>query len=240
MKGHASASLFPLFFDQSVVDAMLTSSSATRAETTADTLRQAIKEGRYMGGERLIEQTLAGKLNVSQNTIRDALRILEGEGWVVKAARHGVYVRSFNKGEAEELYALWAAVEGLALAWVIQSLSKNALAHLRRLIQDARKQALMGDARAAAESLMALHATIASLSGRAQTMELLASLHNRVHLLEVLRQMRSPRSPHAQQTHIILYEKLVSLMEAGDADAARQLHEYLIMDECSTLLPLLG
>ena len=50
--------------------------AATRAETVADQIRQAIKDGQYMGGERLIEQTLAGQMNVSQNTIRDALRIL--------------------------------------------------------------------------------------------------------------------------------------------------------------------
>jgi DNA-binding GntR family transcriptional regulator len=213
--------------------------AATRASTVADQIRQAIKDGQYMGGERLIEQTFAGQMNVSQNTIRDALRILEGEGWVVKTARHGVYVRSFNRPEAEELYMLWAAVEGLALRWVIESLSKNALGHLRRLIQDARKQALMGDSQAATETLFALHASISSLSGRAQTMELLTSLLNRVRLLEIVRQMRAPRSAHAHQTQIILYEKLVSLMETGDAEAAIQLHTYLVMDDCATLLPLL-
>jgi DNA-binding GntR family transcriptional regulator len=218
---------------------MVKPSSATRAATVADQIRQAIKEGHYMGGERLVEQTLAGQMTVSQNTIRDALRILEGEGWVVKMARHGVYVRSFNRVEAEELYMLWAAVEGLALRWVMQSLTKNALAQLRRLIQEARKLALMGDSPGATETLFALHASISALSGRAQTMELLTSLLNRVRLLEIVRQMRAPRSAHAHQTQIILYEKLVSLMEIGDVDAASQLHSYLVMDDCATLLPLL-
>jgi len=218
---------------------MTTTSSATRAETAADQLRQAIKDGQYMSGERLIEQALAGQMKVSQNTIRDALRILEGEGWLVKTARHGVYVRSFNAAEAEELYALWAAVEGLALRWAMASLNKNALSHLRRLIQDARKQALMGDSRRATEMLFALHAALATLSGRAQTVELLTSLHNRVRLLEIVRQMRAPRSLHAHQTQILLYEKLISLMEAGEVEAAVQLHHYLITDDCTTLLRLL-
>jgi len=217
----------------------MVNTSATRAETAADTLRRAIKNGQYMGGERLIEQALAGQMRVSQNTIRDALRILEGEGWVVKTARLGVYVRSFNRAEAEEVYALWAAVEGLALRWAIDSLTKNGLGHLRRLIQDARKQALTGDARAATETLFTLHASIAALSGRAQTVELLTSLLNRVRLLEIIRQMRTPRSLLAYQTQILLYEKLVSLMERGDVEAASQLHTYLIADDAATLLPLL-
>jgi DNA-binding GntR family transcriptional regulator len=218
---------------------MATTTSATRAATSAHHLRQAIKDGLYMGGERLIEQTLAAQLQVSQNTIRDALRVLEAEGWLVKTARHGVYVRSFNKAEAEELFALWAAVEALALRWAMASLTKNALGQLRRLIQDARKQALMGDSRRAAESMFDLHTAFASLSGRAQTVELLTSILNRVRLLEIVRQMRAPRSQHAYQTQILLYEKLLSLMEAGDVDAALELHHYLIIDDGNTLLPLL-
>jgi DNA-binding GntR family transcriptional regulator len=213
--------------------------SATRAEMTAQIIRGAIQDGLYMGGERLIEQALAGQMNVSQNTIRDALRILEGEGWVVKTARYGVHVRSFTPAEAEELYALWAAVEGLALRWTMDALTKQVAGQLRRLIQEARKQALTDDTKGASETLFTLHAHLAALCGKAQTIELLASLRNRVRLLDIVRQMRAPRSLRTLQAQIILYEKLLSLMEAGEADDAVQLHYFLIMEDCATLLPLL-
>jgi DNA-binding GntR family transcriptional regulator len=213
--------------------------SATRVETVADRLRRAIKNGNYMGGERLIEQTLATQMGVSQNTIRDALRILEAEGWVVKNARHGVYVRSFCRREAEELYSLWAAVETLALRWAIEGLSKAEVGGLRRLLQDARKQGLVGDTDAATETLFQLHTMIGELSDRAQTAELLRTLHNRAYLLELIRRARSPRSLHSHQQQIILYEKLVSLMDVGDNEAAEELLEYLIVSECEAVLPLL-
>jgi DNA-binding GntR family transcriptional regulator len=215
-------------------------STATRAETVADKVRAAIKRGLYMGGERLIEQNLATQMNVSQNTIRDALRILEGEGWVFKTARYGVHVRSFTALEAEELYTLWAAVESLALRWAIQSLSKSGLGQLRRLVQDARKQALLGDTEAATEILFALHKAIGELSGRPQTVELLATLHNRAYLLEIVRRNRAPRSLHAYQAQIIFYEKLLSLMEAGDTDAAHELLAYLIHSDGEALKALLS
>ncbi len=215
-------------------------SSSTRAETTADHLRQAIREGRYISGERLLEMGLAQELGVSQNTIRDALYLLESEGWVVKQARHGVYVRAFTKGEAEELYALVAAVEGLALRWAMNGLSKSGVTSLRRLTSEARKQALTGDRRGATDTLFSLHRLIATLGGKSQTIDLLQTLYNRVYLLEILREMRAPRSLHAHQAQIILYEKLVSLMERGQVDSAHQLLHYLLMDDCDTLLPLLG
>lgn len=212
----------------------------TRAQFLADTLRQAIHNGDYVCGERLVELTLSQQMNVSQNTVRDALHILQDEGWVVKHARRGAYVRAFTPAEAAEVYALWAAVEGLALRWLMESLTKSHLTHLRRLIKQARNHAFTGDLRRSNESLLALHAAVATGAGRPQTAALLARLRNQAHLLEVLRQMRAPRSLHAQQAHILLYEKLVSLMEAGDADAAQPLLEYLIKTDGAALLPLLS
>lgn len=214
--------------------------SATRAAALADQLRDAIRSGVYVCGERLVELTLSQRMNVSQNTVRDALYILQDEGWVVKQARRGVFVRAFSPEEATEVYALWAAVEGLALRWAVESLTKGGLNGLQRILKQARNLALTGDVRRSTEALLLLHANIGALAGRPQTADLLARLRNQVHLLETVRHMRAPRSQHAQSAQIILYEKLVSLMAAGAADDAQQLLEYLIKTDCETLLPALN
>ncbi len=205
----------------------------------ADKLRHAIRSGVYMSGERLVELTLAQRLNVSQNTIRDALRLLEAEGWVVKRARHGVYVRSFSLEEAEELYALWLALERLALGWAMEAVTRRDMAELRRLIQNARKHALADDLQTAIETIFQFHTMILEMSGKSQTAQLLSGLHNRIFLLEIVRQMRAPRSLHNHEARLLLYEKLASMMESGDRDGANTLLEYLITSDKDTLLPLL-
>lgn len=214
--------------------------STTRAEALAEKLRQEIRNGDYICGERLVELTLSQQMNVSQNTVRDALHILQDEGWIIKHARRGAHVRTFTPSEAAEVYALWAAVEGLALYWAMDSLTKNHINTLRRLIKQARNYAFTADLRRSNETLLALHAVLAEIANRPQTSALLARLRNQVHLLEVLRQMRAPRSMHAQQAQIMFYEKLISLMQSGDKEGARQLLEYLIKTEADTLLPLLS
>ncbi|HEX2907788.1 MAG TPA: GntR family transcriptional regulator [Phototrophicaceae bacterium] len=215
-------------------------SPMTRAATLADTLRQAICSGKFVCGERLVELTLSQQMNVSQNTVRDALHILQEEGWVIKYARRGAHVRAFTVAEAAEVYALWAAVEKVALRWALATLTKSSLTQLRRLIKQARTQAYTGDGSGSTQSLLALHTTIGALAGRPQTIELLARLHNQVQLLEILRQMRAPRSPHLHEAQFLLYEKLVSLMESRQDDNAEQLLEYLIKSDLETLLPLLN
>ncbi|MBI1281890.1 MAG: GntR family transcriptional regulator [Anaerolineaceae bacterium] len=212
---------------------------ATRAEIVAEQIRQAIRVGAYVSGQRLVELTLASKLNVSQNTVRDGLRLLETAGWVVKHARHGVYVRSFTRDEVSELYALWQAVESLALKWVMKTATRKDLTQLTRIIQTARKDMLEGELEESSEAIFEFHNLIGKMSGKAQTVEILESLHNRIYLLEIVRQMRAPRSLNSQEARLLLYEKLVSLMSVSHFEEAKALLEYLIQTDCDSLLPLL-
>ncbi len=100
-------------------------SGPTLAESVAAAIRAGILDGKYLSGERLIELNLAKTMGVSQITVRDALRILEQEGWVTKNPRRGVYVRSFTSDAAEEVYALIRTFEGLAMEWVFDKYTRQ-------------------------------------------------------------------------------------------------------------------
>ncbi|MBN8591173.1 MAG: GntR family transcriptional regulator [Anaerolineae bacterium] len=213
--------------------------SQTRVQSVTDSLRDSIRQGRLQGRERLVELSLAEQYGVSQNTIREALARLETEGWVVKTARHGVRIRSFSLDEADEVYTLWLAVAGVALRWLVSHPNKSSFARLKKLIETARRQALQNQAEDAFETLLEWHRSLGIFSGRAQTAELLGNLVNRVAMLERLRANRSPRSLHALQAQILLYSKLVSLLENGDGAGAADLLQYLILDDLETLLPVL-
>lgn len=213
--------------------------SATRAETIAERIRQAIRAGAYISGDRLVELTLARQMQVSQNTIRDALRLLEAEGWVVKHARHGVYVRTFTRAEADELYTLRTALETVALRWVIEVVTKKDVANLRRILQNGRKDALAGDLNTAIEAVMEFHSAIVTISGRPQTIEMLHRLHNQVYLLEMMREMKNPRGLRSHEARLLLHEKLVAFIEVQDSDGAVDLLHYLIQADRDSLLPTL-
>ena len=219
---------------------MTITQTATRAEVVADRVRRAIQAGEYISGERLVELTLAQTFNVSQNTVRDALRTLEAEGWVVKRARRGVYVRAYTVGEAEELYTLWATLEGLLVRWAVEALSRTDIARLRQLIVQAQTHLQRGDVRACAEMLVAFHEALWRIPGKTQTVTILTMMHNQVRLLETLRHMRAPRNLPQQKTQIAAYERVLAAMDSGNASAAQQGIHDLIMADCATLLPLLA
>jgi DNA-binding GntR family transcriptional regulator len=203
------------------------SKSATLAEVTAYSIRGAILRGDYLSGERLVELSLAEAMKVSQNTVRDALRILELDGWVVKRPRHGVYVRQFTTEEASEVFALLAAVEPLALGWMMErmtaqsALARQQVADLRRLLEAARKDAYAERVSAAVERLFSFHEQIATLASKSATHQLLEQLYNQVRLLEALRQVRSPSRVQELERRIAAHEALLRQIEIGDERGAR-------------------
>ncbi len=196
--------------------------TVTRAETVAETIRAAILSGRYRSGERLIELRIAQQLEVSQNTIRDALRILEQEGWVVKTPRLGVHVRQFSASDAAEIGALIASVETLALRWAIPHLDRNARAQLRALIRAARQFAHDGDQRQAFEQLLRFHQQISAAAQKPLTEQVLEALYNQLRLLDALRQAHAPRSDRELTAQIDEHEALLKLIDAGEVEAACQ------------------
>jgi DNA-binding GntR family transcriptional regulator len=195
----------------------------TRAETVATTLRKAILRGDYLSGERLVELTLAKALDVSQNTVRDALRILEQEGWVIKHARRGVYVQKFTLEEAAEVFALLGVLEGLALGWAFEIITKPALANLNALVDAARKYAHTGDEQKAIESLFQFHECLARSAQKPLTAQVIEKLYNQARLLEAVRQARAPRNLHELNLYIRRLESLYDAIAAGDETNAQRL-----------------
>lgn len=174
----------------------------TLAEEVAAMLRQAIADGGYPSGERLVELGIAHELHVSQNTVRDALAILEREGWVVKKARQGVFVRAFTRDEAAEVYALLAALRALVIEWALPKLTPEFLNGLRKLLAAAGVQLEIGATGGASESLENLHREIARVAGRVQTARLLEELHNQTRILAGVHQQRAPRTAAEQIAHL--------------------------------------
>lgn len=90
----------------------------TRPETlrghVENFLRKAIMTGRFLPGERLIERELCELLQVSRPPLREALRKLEAEKLIQIVPHRGPIVASLAIGEAKELYALRALLEGYA------------------------------------------------------------------------------------------------------------------------------
>lgn len=85
-----------------------------------DALRLSIVHGRLAPGSRLVERELIDMMGVSRTVIRESLRQLESEGLVDVVPNKGAVVRKLTQGEARDLYAIRAVLEGLAARMFVQ------------------------------------------------------------------------------------------------------------------------
>jgi DNA-binding GntR family transcriptional regulator len=191
----------------------------------ADALRTAIINGMYHPGERLIELRLAAAYSVSQASVREALRLLEREGWVVSQPRRGAMVRTFTAGQAEEVFALLAAIEAQALRWVFAELKKPARDALRSHVRAARRASQDNKTGLGLSMLFEVHLTLARIAAAEHplTGELLERLHNHARLLEAIRRMRVRLPPRELDPLIAGHEALCDRIDARDLDGAEAL-----------------
>lgn len=217
----------------------MSSRSATLAQVVAEALAQQMREGLYSCGERLVELTIAAEMNVSQNTVREALALLEQSGWVIKRPRHGVKVRSFTADEAEELYALRAALERLALGWALPNMTEMHKIELAQLISEARLHVNAMNLQGLRDTLFRFHAAIVSHADKPQTTAMLAALWNQTRLLENLRAEHDPHSLDNYAEMLTDYGELITHIRYNYQNAAQTTLHDIIMDGCHTLLPVL-
>ena len=84
-------------------------------EVIAESLRQAIIDGQLGPGESLRQENLARHYAVSRIPVREALRQLESEGWIVLQRNHGARVSPLSVEEVREIYEIRASLEVTAL-----------------------------------------------------------------------------------------------------------------------------
>jgi len=103
-------------------------------ELVLEAIREAIKNGSLQPRERLMEIQLADELGVSRTPVREALRKLELEGFIVMVPRKGAYVSDLTMKDIADVFEIRAALEGLAAALAAERITEEELEIMERLL----------------------------------------------------------------------------------------------------------
>ncbi|HXP96462.1 MAG TPA: GntR family transcriptional regulator [Telmatospirillum sp.] len=95
----------------------------TLGESVFRALCHAMSEGVYRPGDRLREEEVAHRLNVSRTPVREAFGRLLTKGFVEPAGARGLIVRCLGTTEVIELYAMREILEGAAARLAAQQAS---------------------------------------------------------------------------------------------------------------------
>jgi DNA-binding GntR family transcriptional regulator len=193
-------------------------------EWIADTLRTAITDGRCRPGSRLREERIAGALNVSRNSVREAFRLLVHERLLVYELNKGVFVRSLTADDVVDLYRIRRLLEGGAIHTASADALAETLPRAAAVLAEAQEAAARDDWQAVGTANMHFHQAIAALAGSRRvedTMRLvLAELRLVFHVMARYRRFHEP--------YLAGNRELYDLLAAGDlATAQLRLAGYL-------------
>jgi DNA-binding GntR family transcriptional regulator len=103
-------------------------------EQVAAKLREAITQGQFRPGARLIERELCDMLGVSRTSLREALRELEAEGLVTNIPNRGPIVAKISIAMAESIFQVRAVLEALAARLFTQRATSDQIKALAKAV----------------------------------------------------------------------------------------------------------
>lgn len=130
----------------------------------AQLLREMILRRDIDHGERLVEETLAARFDVSRGPIRDAFRQLEGEG-LLKTKKRGIYVVGLTTDDITDLYDLREALELLAVRRAMTRATNEQMGEGVQLVERMKLAARNDDHREFADADIAFHSLVFTISG---------------------------------------------------------------------------
>ena len=139
-------------------------------------MREAILRGQLSGGERLVQEDIAGRFGTSRIPVRDALRRLEADGLVETDGRGVCSVTRFGVEDLKEVYSLRELLEGHLAARACSQLSAAELDELEQLQRDMDDCAASGDAEAYVALNQRFHQAIYDAAGQPRAQKIILSL----------------------------------------------------------------
>ncbi len=108
-------------------------------------IRDKIINGELKAGEKVSEATLADELKISRTPIREAIRLLECEGFIELIPRKGSVVKSFSKKDIINTFELKGVIEAFGVYKAAQKLSEKEVEKLSTYIENEKKYREKGD-----------------------------------------------------------------------------------------------
>ncbi|SDM69826.1 GntR family transcriptional regulator [Allokutzneria albata] len=128
-------------------------------------LRQRIVSGQLTDGCRLVETRLAARFNVSRTPVREAVKRLTADGLIAPDALKGLVVVAVGPEEADEIFQVRAALDGLAASLAAERITGDSLARLHRANDRVRDGLAAGDLAGMVEANLDFHAEIYAVAG---------------------------------------------------------------------------
>lgn len=197
-------------------------------DVVATEMRRMILDGSLKPGERLIEDWLAERMGVSRNPVREAIRVLEAEGFLDVTARRGSFVATLSAKQAADLMEVRLALEPLGARLAAHQAPSAHIGRMKEILRLAETSPDRQDLDTLSDLHTELHSLIFEMSGNSYLNAIAIPMVKRGQWL--LRQAPLG-SPSAWSQH----HGLIAAIEAGDPDLAEAAARFHVLTMRSSM-----
>lgn len=189
-------------------------------------LHDDILRARLLPGQTVLESELAAHFGVSKTPVREALRLLVQDGWVLVLPRKGYLIRPLGLDDLREVFQLREMLEpGFAGEAAWRSARRlGDVESVRQAVTDQRSA--RDDLDLALASAAAFHIRIAAMGGNARAARIIENLVHEVTRLHYL--MPNLESHINSKEELDAHDRIADAIEAGNQrEAARAMRDHL-------------
>lgn len=197
--------------------------STTLRQQVLEVLRRAIIDARFKPGERLVERELCELTGVSRTSVREALRHLESEGLVQNIPNKGPSVAKVTAEEAQQIYEVREALEGLAGRLFAERATGKQVDRLQEALARLKDTFATGETRHIVAEATAFYEVMLEGCGNDLIRDMIRSLQARVVFLRGTSMSHPGRAPGSFGEMTLIVEAICR-RDAGATEAACQQH----------------
>ena len=201
-------------------------------EAICESLRNAIKNGKLKPGERLMEVQLAEELGISRTPVREAIRKLEQEGYVIMLPRRGTYVSSVSVHDVQEIFEIRTALEKLSTGLAARRIENDELEQLQKLLTKIEGYIEKRDIDNIVKTDIEFHDLLYHVSRNERLSGIISNLKEQLARFRTLSMSYPGRLEETLEEH----REMVEAIASGDVEAAREAAERHMVRAEETLL----
>ena len=205
-------------------------------EVVCEALREAIRKGVLKPGERLMEIQLAEELGVSRTPIREAMRKLELEGYIVMMPRRGTYVASMSIRDINEIFEIRTVLESLSSGLAAERITQEELERLQRLMLKISGYVKIGNMEKIVATDIEFHDVLYQAARNGRLVGIISNLRDQLTRFRTL----SMSFPGRLEATLEEHRNMVEAIAQGDVSAAQKAAEAHMEHSEQVLLQAIG
>ena len=211
-----------------------------KVESIADLARRHIQvwiiKGEYQPGQQLKEEEIAARLDISRPPVREAFKMLEAEGLVIRRPRRGVFVTEMTEKDVWEAYTLKAALYDMAMELAMASISEYQIRELEAVVRQMELCVAADplDLLQYQEYHQNFHDQIMMISGHDRLKKISVSIHNQVSRFSYT----SLQNRAHLKSSVRYHRQIIKAVSSGEKALACRLMKEHVLEALDVLLTM--